>query len=126
MYKPYDTHLFQPTKGEQIRFLNDAFRTADTAIGVFLANGQLVITSGVAAHGNDFIDRAVSALRRYRNFGPDNDPYGEHDFGIFKIDGITLNWKIDYYDENLEYGSPDPADPSVTRRVLTILLAEEY
>jgi hypothetical protein len=118
MYKPYDTHLFQPTKSEQIRFLNDAFRTTDTAIGVPLANGQLVITSGVAAHGNDFIDRAVSAVRRYRNFGPDNDPYGEHDFGIFKIDGISLNWKIDYYDENLEYGSPDPSDPAVTRGFL--------
>jgi hypothetical protein len=80
----------------------------------------------VAALGSDFIDRAVSAVRRYRNFGPDNDPYGEHDFGIFELDGQTLNWKIDYYDRLLEWGSPDPADPAVTRRVLTILLAEEY
>jgi hypothetical protein len=126
MYKPYDTHLLQPTKSEQIRFLNDAFRTADAAIGVPLANGQLVITSGVAALGSDFVDRAVSAVRRYRNFGPDNDPYGEHDFGSFDLDAVKLFWKIDYYDENLEYGSPDPSDPAVTRRVLTILLAEEY
>jgi hypothetical protein len=110
----------------RIRELNDALRTAPGLIGPLIANGSLVITYGVAAHGNNFIDRAVSAVRRYRDFGPDNDPYGEHDFGIFDLDGETLNWKIDYYDAKLEYGSPDAADPAVTRRVITILLAEEY
>lgn len=126
MYKPYETHLFQPTKSEQIRALNDAFRTQPLTIGPALAANQLVITRGVAGRGNDFIDRAVKAVRDFADFTEDNDPHGEHDFGIFEIDGITLNWKIDNYDNALEYGSPDPADPAVTRRVLTILLAEEY
>src|SRR5262245_25189159 len=75
----------------KIRELNDAVRTADTAIGALLANGQLVITRGVASHGNAFIDRAVRAVRQFRDFGPNNDPYGEHDFGIFELDGETLN-----------------------------------
>ena len=88
--------------------------------------GTLVITSGVAARGNDFIDRAVHAVREYSAFTEDNDPYGEHDFGSFEIDGENLFWKIDYYDRLLEWGTPDPADPDVTRRVLTILLSEEY
>jgi hypothetical protein len=39
---------------------------------------------------------------------------------------VALFWKIDCYDDKLEWGSPDPVDPAVARRVLTILLADEY
>jgi hypothetical protein len=59
-------------------------------------------------------------------FTNDNDPYGEHDFGAFDVDGARLFWKIDYYDRSLSGGSPDPTDPAVTCRVLTIMLAWEY
>src|SRR5215470_14439249 len=123
----YNTDAFaEISASEQICLLNDAFRTQHFAIAPLIAQNQLVVTRGVAEHGNDFIDRAVKAVRNFSDFTEDNDPHGEHDFGIFTLDGLTLNWKIDYYDEDLEYGSPDPADPAVTRRVLTILLAEEY
>jgi hypothetical protein len=35
-------------------------------------------------------------------------------------------FKIDHYDRQLSAHSPDPADPDVTRRVITIMLAEQY
>jgi hypothetical protein len=35
-------------------------------------------------------------------------------------------FKIDYYDKALACLSPDPANASVTERVITIMLAEEY
>jgi hypothetical protein len=41
-------------------------------------------------------------------------------------DGHTIFFKIDYYDETLSVHSPDAADPAVTKRVITIMLAEEY
>jgi Protein of unknown function (DUF3768) len=129
MSTPHDTDeelLVENDTSLQIRALNDAFRTQTSLIGSDIADGTLVITSGVAARGNDFIDRAVHAVREYSSISEDNDPYGEHDFGSFEIDGENLFWKIDYYDRLLEWGSPNPADPDVTRRVLTILLAEEY
>ncbi|MEQ1708542.1 MAG: DUF3768 domain-containing protein [Terricaulis sp.] len=34
--------------------------------------------------------------------------------------------EIDCYNKSLRYGSDDPADPAVTTRVLTIMLASEY
>jgi Protein of unknown function (DUF3768) len=109
-----------------LRAQNDAFRCAQHPIGAQLALGQLVVTSGVAGRGNDFVNRAIHAVREYNDFTADSDPYGEHDFGIFEIDSEKLFWKIDLYDVDLEYGSPNPLDPSVTRRVLTVMLADEY
>ena len=68
----------------------------------------------------------MAAVVSYDDFTEDNDPYGEHDFGAFELEGQKLFWKIDYYDLELRFGSDDPGDPDKTRRVLTILLAEEY
>jgi hypothetical protein len=107
----------------RIRELNDAFRRNPHLLGRF---GQLLVTQGVAARGIEFVDRAARAVREYETFTKDNDPFGEHDFGAFEIDGEKLFWTNDCYDNDLNYGSPNAANPSVTRRVLTIMLAAEY
>jgi hypothetical protein len=65
-------------------------------------------------------------LIKFTAFDDGNDPYGEHDFGAFKVDGHSVFWKIDYYDRTRCFGSPDPTDPKVTVRILTIMLAAEY
>jgi len=68
----------------------------------------------------------VERVRTFDDFSDDNDPYGEHDFGAFEQDGDKIFWKIDYYDRQLTQGSPDPTDPKLTTRVLTVMLASEY
>lgn len=66
-------------------------------------------------------------MRSFNAFTPDNDPYGEHDFGSIIIDGQKLLWKIDYFDRSdPDLASPDASDASMTERVLTIMLAGEY
>jgi hypothetical protein len=57
---------------------------------------------------------------------PDNDPYGERDFGAFERNGERIFRKIDYYDPTLSTGSEDSSDRKQTVRVLTIMLASEY
>jgi hypothetical protein len=84
------------------------------------------MTPGVAALGPAAVDRIVRTITVYDDFCHANDPHEEHDFGSFQAEGTTIFFKIDYYDKALTQHSPDPADPSVTERVLTIMLAEEY
>lgn len=85
---------------------------------------RVVITQGVQAMENvpDLLDQ----VRWYDAFTPDNDPYGEHDFGSFRYAGETVFWKIDYFDVDMTMHSLDPSDAAVTIRVLTIMLADEY
>ncbi len=107
-------------KTDRIRMLNDVFRTGRRN------GGTVVITAGIQALGPDFVAEARKAVAAFDDFDADNDPYAEHDFGALSVQGEKLFFKIDYYDLNLSAHSPDAADPSVTKRVLTIMLASEY
>lgn len=66
------------------------------------------------------------AVETFDDFTEENDLYGEHDFGAFTSNGHKIFWKIDYYYQSMQWASPDPTDPSLTNRVLTIMLASEY
>jgi hypothetical protein len=105
---------------QQIRKLNDLARTA---MGVC---SRVVQTEGICALDPADQSRIREKVEKFNDFKPGNDPHGEHDFGAIEHNGNRVFWKIDYYDLNYEYGSEHPEDPSVTRRVLTIMLAEEY
>src|SRR5512137_940506 len=104
---------------DRIRALNDELRHN-------LPTGHAVMTAGVAALGPEAVARIVKTIAVYDDFCHANDPHGEHDFGSFEADGQRIFFKIDYLDKALTAHSPDPSDPSVTERVITIMPAEEY
>jgi hypothetical protein len=108
------------TSTQRIAQLNDLARTA---MGVAC---MLVQTDGIRALPAEEQSRIRELVETFDAFTPDNDPHGERDLGIFEHNSTRVLWKIDYYDLDLEYHSEDAADPAKTRRVLTIMRADEY
>ena len=107
------------TRTERIRALNDRLRTTGQG-------GNVVITRGLAALDAETLRQIMAAVQCFDRFTPDNDPYGEHDCAITDVAGERVMFKIDYYDRAMKGHSPDENDPTVTTRVLTIMLASEY
>ena len=86
--------------------------------------------------------RVRELIETYDAFDEGSDPHGERDFGaVYQLgDGRWTTdrprvrdderervfWKLDYYDRAMRFASEDAANPAVTRRVLTIMLADEY
>ncbi len=104
---------------QKCRELNDQLRRHFTG-------GQIVITQGVRALGEPRLIEVLAAIRQYDGFDTASDPYGEHDFGEVNVGSKRVWFKLDYLDLDREYGSPDPSDPDLTTRVMTILLPEGY
>ena len=103
----------------RIRDLNDQLRRS-------LTGGMLVMTRGIIALGAKRQMTILSAIAAFDSFKPADDPYGEHDFGALTVEGTRIFFKLDHLDRSLTGHSPDPADPTVTVRVLTVMLAEDY
>ena len=107
------------TDTDRIRMLNDQLRRD-------LTGGRAVMTPGIAALGSEAVQRLVRTIATFDDFCIANNPHGEHDFGAFDYEGVEVFFKIDYFDRSLKYHSPDPTDPAVTVRVITVMLADEY
>ena len=107
---------------------NDRFRRTWGAD--FTVPGQIVLTRGVADLSPAAKAIIMQRVQGFDVFTEDNDPYGDHGFGVFEFEvagnSYHIFWKIDLYDVDYSMGSDDPASPTVTRRVLTIMHASEY
>lgn len=106
-------------RAKTVAALNDQFRSTFTG-------GQVYMTSGIESLDERTRAEIIAAVMEFEAFDEDNDPYGEHDFGTVQIGDRHYVWKIDYYDLRMKFMSPDPTDPTVTRRVLTLLKPSEW
>ena len=120
----------------RIARLNDLARTA---MGVACT---AVATVGFRSLPDADQSRVRELIETYDAFDEDNDPHGERDFGcVYQLgngcwtterprvcddERERVFWKLDYYDRVMRFASDDAANPAVTRRVLTIMLADEY
>jgi hypothetical protein len=103
----------------RIRGLNDDLRCRGMG-------GRVVVSVGLHALGPATVSKVLRLVGEFNAFTDDNDPYGEHDCATLQVGALSVLWKIDYYDNDLPHHSPDAADPKVTKRVLTVMLSEEY
>ncbi|MDO8605481.1 MAG: DUF3768 domain-containing protein [Phaeospirillum sp.] len=88
--------------------------------------GRVMITQGIQALDQDAVTEIIAAVAAFSDFTPDNDPYHEHNCAVMTVGEHRIIFKIDAYDREMTFASPDPADPAVTVRVLTIMLADEW
>lgn len=92
---------------------------------------RIVMTATCLASlaGDDrFVSQALAqaeVLAAAKRLEFDPPEAGHRDRGEFMVRGQVVRFRIDYYDHSLEWGSPDPADPAVTTRVLTFMLPED-
>lgn len=107
------------SRADRLRHLNDTFRRT-------FSGGNVVVSRGVMLLAPDDRCALFQAVREYDSFKPEDDPFGEHEFGAVVFKNQRFFWCIDYYDLDLRRSSPDPTDPAFTVRIMTIVLGGEY
>jgi len=116
---PTPSERAEQERQAKIRELNDHLR-------LHAHGGVWRVTAGIAGLPPETTRQVLKAVASFSDFNADNDPWGEHDCAVMEVAGERIIWKIDYYDRSQTYLSPDPANPKLTLRVLTVMLAHEY
>jgi len=107
---------------EELRAGNDALRRCLSPEETGRQDDRVFLTNAVACSAH--LKEILNTVMAFDAFSEDNDPWSEHDLGLFSLRGQDYMFKIDYYDEKLEFGADPLTQPFC--RVLTILRAGEY
>lgn len=122
IYYTPETPSEGPERHEVIARGNDVFRKTFNPM-----MGEVLMTRSVSTLDEMSQRQLIMLVQGFNTFTEDNDPHMEHDFGSIDFGGTTYFWKIDLYDrETRSVYSPDPTDPNLTLRVLTIMEASDW
>lgn len=112
----------QPSRTEIIGALNDRCRHGlDRRARIVITRSCLATFAEAGLPTLAVQIEIMAALRTHAFDARDR----ERNRGEFELHGHTVYFAIDYYDLALEYGSEDPANVSITRRVLTVMMRED-
>jgi hypothetical protein len=119
---------------DEIRRLNDLARSLPETVNATwtLTRGVVLLLTGCddspcgTAQAVERFAQLRGAIAQFKDWPQDDDPYSEHDFGVFVLLGNKLYFKIDYYYPDHDSQAPTPSNAELCRRILTIMLAEEY
>lgn len=123
MIEPF-TAASDDTRVATIAHLNDRTRQGLDRTARIMMTSSCLATFAPGDRAGGIVAQAqlLAALRRHEFSEAEAR---ERDRGSFTFRGTTVYFRIDYYDADLAYGSENPADANVTRRVLTIMLRED-
>ncbi len=88
----------------RIRDLNGELRINGRSL-----NGRVVAMGTLGHEDNEKIIRVYRGAAAFDDWPEGDDPYREHDFGKFDVDGESYIFKIDYYSLDEMHGSEHPA-----------------
>ena len=109
---------------------NDAFRRhvcADLPFpeGTARLEGRLEVADAVRGCGPAFVRRCLEAIAAPADLPDGHDPSRFRSCGSVEVDGREIRFKIVVYDPDYRFGSNDMDRPSVSARVLTVMLPGE-
>jgi hypothetical protein len=115
-------NVVRPSRTEIIGALNDRCRQGLDRRGRIVITRACLATFAEAGMSTLVAQIEIMAALRAHTFDSEDR---ERNRGEFELRGHIVYFAIDYYDLALEYGSEDPADTAVTRRVLTIMMRDD-
>ena len=121
IYRNRIDQILEDGKSEKFKIvtLNDNLRILGIGWKVMATRWFNELSQGIKKEVFDLI-------WNFSDFNLDNDPYWEHDFWKVQLDDTCFLFKIDYYDKTEKYWSEYTSNPSITHRIMTIMLANEY